>query len=96
MNIEIRNELREANDRNWDRKRAELDAMSARLIAEFRWELGHLRTELNTNRSGGRSGLSEDFGILRADMRAAFREQRRWMFFFWAMTLFAVVVADIL
>ncbi len=32
VDAEFRNQLREANDRNWDRMRAELDAMSARLM----------------------------------------------------------------
>lgn len=76
--------------------RSELDAMSARLTTEFRSGLADLRSELNTNVSGGRSTFSDDVELFKADMRAAFREQRRWMFFFWVTTELALVAAEIL
>lgn len=96
MDLELRNELREANDSNWDRMRSELDAMSARLTAEFRSGLADLRSELNPTFPVGRSGISDEVELFKADIQAAFREQRRWMFFFWATTELALVAAEIL
>jgi len=46
VDAEFRNQLREANDRNWDRFRAELDTLSSRLTGEFRSGLSELRAEL--------------------------------------------------
>ncbi len=95
MDPEFRNALRESNDRNWDRMRSEMDAMSARLTAEFRRGLAELRSDLNPTLPG-RSGISDQMELCKADIRAAYREVRRWMVFFWATTILALVVADIL
>lgn len=58
VDAEFRNELREANDRNWDRLRAELEALSARLTGEFRGGLAELRTELRTGVAEGQTALA--------------------------------------
>ena len=67
VDAEFRNELREANDRNWDRLRAELETMSARLTGEFRGGLAGLRTEV-------RSGLADQHTSL-ADFRTEVRTE---------------------
>lgn len=95
MDLEFRNELREENDRNWDRMRSELDAMSARLTAEFRSGLAELRSDLNPILPA-RSGIAEEVELCKAAIRAVYREQRRWMFLFWATAMLALVAADIL
>lgn len=69
--------------------------MSARLTAEFRRGLAELRSELIPILPV-RSAISDEVELFKADMRACFREQRRWMFFFWATTVLALVAADIL
>ncbi len=72
VDAEFRNELREANDRNWDRFRAELETMSARLTGEFRGGLAELRTELRTGLAEGQKGLAvaqAGFGASLADFR---------------------------
>ena len=46
VDAEFRNQLREANDRNWDRFRTEFAASSATLSGEFKSGLSVLRAEL--------------------------------------------------
>jgi len=58
VDAEFRNELREANDRNWDRFRAELDTLSSRLTGEFRGGLAELRTELRIGLAEGQKGVT--------------------------------------
>ena len=47
VDAEFRNELRDANDRNWNQLRAELDAQTVRLTAEFKSGLSGLRVEMH-------------------------------------------------
>ena len=47
MDAEFRNELREANDRNWDRFEAKLEAMGSKLTGEFKSGLSDLRVEMH-------------------------------------------------
>lgn len=83
VDAEFRNELREANDRNWSQLRAELDAQSVRLTAEFRAGLAELRSELRTEFQTG-------FAILRVEMHQEFTKHLRWTFGFWVMTVLTI------
>jgi len=75
VDAEFRNGLREANDRNWDRFRAELEASSARLSGEFKSGLAELRTELSN---------------LRVEIHQESTKQMRWTFGFWVMTVLTI------
>ena len=68
VDAEFRNELREANDRNWSQLRAEFDAQSARLTAEFRGGLAELRTEMRTGFADLRAEMGAGLADLRAEM----------------------------
>jgi hypothetical protein len=71
VDAEFRPELREANDRNWDRLRAELDALSGRLTGEFRGGLAELRTELRTGLAGAQAGFGTSLTDFRTEINAA-------------------------
>src|SRR3989337_483234 len=71
VDAEFRNQLHEANDRNWSQLRAELDAQSARLTGEFRGGLAELRTELRTEFQAG-------FTNLRVEIHQKSAEQLRY------------------
>lgn len=83
VDAEFRNDLREANDRNWDRFRAELNALSARLTGEFRGGLAELRSELRTEFQTG-------FANLRVEIHQEATKQVRWNFLFWVMTVLTI------
>ncbi len=72
VDAEFRNELRDANDRNWDRLRAELETLSARLTGEFRGGLAELRTELRTGLAEGQKSL----GVAQAGFKASLADFR--------------------
>lgn len=83
VDAEFRNELREANDRNWSQLRARLEAQSIRLTAEFRGGLAELRTEMQAGfadlRTELRTGLAEgQTGLagLRTEMQTGFANLR--------------------
>ena len=101
VDAEFRNALREANDRNWDRFRAELEAMSARLTGEFRGGLAELRTEFRTELRTGlaegqtglaglRTELNTGLANLRVEIHQESTKQLRWMFLFWVMTVLTI------
>ena len=97
VDAEFRNELREANDRNWDRLRAELESLSARLTGEFRGGLAELRTELRTGLAEGQAGLAglrtelhTGLANLRVEIHQEATKQLRWMFLFWVMTVLTI------
>ncbi len=83
VDAEFRNELREANDRNWNQLRAELDVQSSRLTGEFRGGLAELRTELRTEFQAG-------FANLRVEIHHKSAEQLRYMFGFWVTTVLII------
>ncbi len=83
VDAEFRNELRDANDHNWDRLRAELDAMSARLTGEFRGGLAEIRTELRTGLAEGQKDLADfrtevrtELGEFRTELRTGLADGR--------------------
>lgn len=79
VDSEFRAQLRDSNDRNWDRFRADLNTVKA----ELRTEMANLAAALR----GEMAKLGSD---LRAEMHSELRIQLRWMFGFWATTLLAI------
>lgn len=97
VDAEFRNELREANDRNWSQLRAELDAQSARLTGEFRGGLAELRTEMQTGfanlRTELRTGLAEGqtgLANVRVEIHQESTKQVRWNFLFWVTAVLTI------
>lgn len=78
VDAEFRNQLREANDRNWDRLRA-----------EFRSELADFRTEMRTGFADVRTALSDVRSDLRVEIHQESVKQLRWQFGFWTTALLA-------
>lgn len=74
-------ELRQLNDRNWERFRAEMRAQ----FAEF-------RTEVNSEFARVRAEMDRKFAELRFDARLAElrAELLKWMFVFWAGTVIPI------
>ncbi len=72
-----RSELRELNELNFGRFRAELRQGVAEVKAELRQELAEAKGEL-------RSGMHVGFADLRGEVAALRGEIGKWMFVFWA------------
>ena len=79
VDAEFRAQLRDSNDRNWDRFRADLNTLKA----EMRAEMARLGAELRVE-------MASLKGELRSEMHQELRTQLRWMFGFWATTLLAI------
>jgi hypothetical protein len=79
VDAEFRAQLRDSNDRNWDRFRADLNTLKA----ELRADMASLRAELRVEFQAG-------IGALRTEMHSELRIQLRWMFGFWVTTLLAI------
>lgn len=94
VDAEFRAQLRDTNDRNWDRFRADLNAAKAELRGEIRGEIAGLRGNLESGLAALRGDLRNEFqtgiGALRTEMHTELRIQLRWMFGFWATTLLAI------
>ncbi len=79
VDAEFRAQLRDSNDRNWDRFRADLNTVKAELRAEMATLGSALRAEM--------ANLGSE---LRAEMHREIRTLLLWMFGFWATTLLAI------
>ena len=79
VDAEFRAQLRDSNDRNWDRFRADLNTLRADLRAEMASLAADLRGEMANLK-----------GDLRSEMHSELRIQLRWMFGFWATTHLAI------
>ena len=101
VDAEFRAQLRDSNDRNWDRFRADMNTLRAELRAEIaalgadlRAEMANMKAELRGEMASMKSELRGEFqtGLagLRAEMHSELRLQLRWMFAFWATTLLAI------
>lgn len=101
VDAEFRAQLRDSNDRNWDRFRADLNAAKAELRTEMASMRGEIRGEIAGLRGDLESGLAALRGelrseiqsgdaALRAELHSELRIQLRWMFGFWATTLLAI------
>lgn len=75
VDAEFRAQLRDSNDRNWDRFRADLNTAKAELRSEI---------------VGLRGDMRDDMAGLRIELHRELRAQLRWMFGFWATTLLAI------
>ena len=79
VDAEFRSELRDRDDRNWDRYRAELRSEVSAARGDLKTEIAAMRTE-----------LKGDVATLRVEMHSLLRSQLRWMFGFWISTLLAI------
>ena len=79
VDAEFRAQLRDSNNRNWDRFRADMNTLKA----ELRAEMASMKAELRSEFQSGIAGL-------RAELHSELRLQLRWMFAFWATTLLAI------
>lgn len=76
VDTDYKNDLKEMNDRNWERFRGELGTHRA----EVHWEFGKFHAELGKQRAEFQSEL--------ANLRS---ELIKWMFIFWSGTVVPVV-----
>ncbi len=90
VDAEFRAQLRDSNDRNWDRFRADLNAAKAELRTEIAGLRGDLESGLAALRGDLRAEFQTGIGALRTEMHSELRIQLRWMFGFWATTLLAI------
>lgn len=90
VDAEFRAQLRDTNDRNWDRFRADLNTAKAELRTEIAGLRGDLESGLAALRGDLRSEFQTGIGALRTEMHTELRIQLRWMFGFWATTLLAI------
>jgi hypothetical protein len=80
VDAEFRSELRERDDRHWERFRTELASSITGLRSELRLEMAELRTE-----------LKGEMAALRVELHSELRSHLRWMFTFWVTTLLTLV-----
>ncbi|MEO6330969.1 MAG: hypothetical protein ABIV11_00290 [Gemmatimonadaceae bacterium] len=90
VDAEFRAQLRDSNDRNWDRFRADLNTVKVELRAEMASLGAELRAEMASLGAELRSEFQTGIGALRTEMHSELRIQLRWMFGFWATTLLAI------
>lgn len=76
VDTDYKNDLKDINDRNWERFKGELGMHRA----EVNGELGKLRAELGKHRAE-----------FRADLAALRSELIKWMFIFWSGTVISIV-----
>jgi len=90
VDAEFRAQLRDSNDRNWDRFRADMNTLRADLRAEMAKLATELRGEMANLAAELRGEMANLKGDLRSEMHSELRIQLRWMFGFWATTLLAI------
>ncbi len=101
MDTTYQNQLRELNDLNWERFKAELHGESKAIRSELRSEL---RSEVNSLRSELRAEIATLGSDLRREMEAGFAQLRlemaqfqsnmmKWMFVYWTGTMAVVLYA---
>ena len=83
VDSDYKSDLRELNDRNWERFRGELGSHRSEVRAELATILGEF------------GQLRAEFGQFRAEIQSALAAQRseliKWMFIFWSGTVIPVV-----
>lgn len=80
MDLAYKTELEELNEKNFDRFRAEIRAVEARLEGQI------VCSEARLDKKIGTEGA-----LLRADMAGMRAELIKWMFLFWAGTAATVI-----
>jgi hypothetical protein len=87
VDADYKRDLRELNDRNWERFRGELGAQRTEVHAEF----AKVRAEFHAEFAKVRA----EFGQFRAEIQTALAAQRseliKWMFIFWSGTVIPIV-----
>jgi hypothetical protein len=76
VDAEFRNDLRERDERNWERFRAELGIG----MAQMRAEMAELR-----------AAMTGEMSAFRSEVHGELRSHLRWMFIFWVTTLLALI-----
>ena len=91
VDTDYKNDLRELNDRNWERFRAEMGAHGTGMHAEF----AKVRTEMHAELAKVRTEMHAEFAKVRSEFQAALAAQRseliKWMFIFWSGTVVPIV-----
>ncbi len=90
VDAEFRAQLRDSNDRNWDRFRADLNTVKVELRAEMASLAADMRAEMASMKAELRSEIQSGDAAIRAELHSELRLQLRWMFGFWATTLLAI------
>ena len=90
VDAEFRAQLRDSNDRNWDRFRADLNTLKAELRADMATLRAEIRVELQNGLAGLRAEMLRGDAAIRGELQSELRFQLRWMFGFWATTLLAI------
>ena len=90
VDAEFRAQLRDSNDRNWDRLRADLNTLKAELRTEMATLRSELRAEFQNGLAALRTEMQSGIAELRSELHRELRTQLRWMFGFWATTLLAI------
>jgi len=91
-------DLKDLNDRNWERFRGELRTQFAEFRTEMDGKLAELRVEMNDKFAELRAEMNDKFAELRTEMDRRFAAQDvkiaelraelvKWMFIFWAGTV---------
>ncbi len=87
VDTEYRTQLRELNELNWQRFKAEMHSVISQSEARLRTEVSGVRVELAVVKGellGETLGLE---GRLRAEIQAVRSEMIKWMFIFWTGTV---------
>lgn len=90
VDAEFRAQLRDTNDRNWDRFPADMNTLKAELRAEMASLAADMRAEMASMKAELRSEIQSGDAAIRAELHSELRTQLRWMFGFWATTLLAI------
>ena len=77
-------QLRETNDLNWERFKAELRAQGVEIRAEIQTEVAKVRAELQAEISALRSEMQIGFAQLREEMAKLESRLMKWMFIYWS------------
>ena len=80
VDLTYQNQLRELNEMNWERFKAEVRAQGAEIRAEMRTEIAKVRQEMLTEIAKLRAEMHAEIARLRSDMM-------KWMFIYWTGTM---------
>ena len=96
VDLTYHTELRELNDLNWGRFKAELEAGLATLRAEFKTDIATFRGEVQQEMAQQRMATEALGSQLRIEMRTQKADLIKWMFLFWLGTVAAEVATRLL
>ncbi|MGI8617507.1 MAG: hypothetical protein ACR2L6_00255 [Gemmatimonadaceae bacterium] len=91
VDADYKSDLRELNDRNWERFKGELGTHRTEIHAEFT----KVRAEFHAEFAKVRAEFHAEFAKHRAEFQTALAAQRseliKWMFIFWSGTVVPIV-----